>query len=175
MAFYQANEYKPDNLAAHTSRLFLGVKIECAQCHDHPFAKWTRKQFWEYTAFFAGIRPQNANGGIFTPASDAPSVREIKIGDSEKKAKAKFLDGKEPKWNEDDVTREVLAAWMTSPDNPYFARSIANRMWEHFFGVGLVDPVDDFREENPAIHPELVDDLARGLIVAKFDLKFLIR
>lgn len=175
LAFFQAQEMKPDAIAAATSRLFLGVKLECAQCHDHPFAKWTRKQFWEYTAFFGGIRPQNVNAGVFTPATDDPKVREIKIGDSDKKAKARFLDGAEPTWKADDTSRVVLAAWMTSPDNPFFARAVANRLWEHFFGVGLVDPVDDFREDNPASHPELVDDLAKALVAAKFDLKFLIR
>jgi hypothetical protein len=175
VAFYQANEMMPENLAAATSRLFLGVKIECAQCHDHPFAKWTRKQFWEYTAFFAGIKPQQQNAGVFTPASDNPKVREIKIPNSSKKAKAKFLGGGEPLWDDKTPTRTVLAKWMTRPDNPFFARAAVNRLWEHFFGLGLVDPVDDFRDENPASHPQLIDDLAKGLVDHKFDLKFLIR
>jgi hypothetical protein len=173
-AFYQVNENKPDMIAASTSKLFLGVKIECAQCHDHPFAKWTRKQFWEYTAFFGGIKPQNRDQGIFSPVTEEPRVREIKIGDSEKKAQAKFLDGTEPKWG-DKSTRQTLADWVTSPDNPYFARAVSNRMWEHFFGIGLVDPVDDFREENPASHPALVDDLAKAFAASKFDLQFMIR
>jgi hypothetical protein len=174
-AFFQANEMKPDNLAAATSRLFLGVKIECAQCHDHPFAKWTRKQFWEYTAFFAGIKPQRLNGGVFTQATDDSKVREITIPGSEKVVKAKFLDGVEPLWSDDMTTRAVLAEWMTMPTNPFFAREAVNRMWEHFFGIGLVDPVDDFRDENAPSHPELLDDLARGFVEHKFDLKFLIR
>ncbi|MGL4551444.1 MAG: DUF1549 and DUF1553 domain-containing protein [Gemmataceae bacterium] len=174
-AFFQVNEMKSDMLAASTSRLFLGVKLECAQCHDHPFANWTRKQFWEYTAFFGGIKPQNVGDGVFTAASDDPSVREIKIGDTDKKAQAKFLDGSEPKWRAGVTTRQTLAEWVTRPDNPFFAKAVANRMWEHFFGVGLVDPVDDFRDENPASHPALVSDLARGLADADFDLKFLIR
>jgi hypothetical protein len=175
MAFFQANELKADNLAAATSRLFLGVKIECAQCHDHPFAKWTRRQFWEYTAFFAGIKPQQVNAGVFSPATDDPKLHEITIPGSEKTVKAKFLDGSEPKWSDETTTRAVLAEWMTRPDNPFFARAAVNRMWEHFFGIGLVDPADDFREENPASHPELLDDLARGFVDHQFDLKFLIR
>jgi hypothetical protein len=174
-AFYQVNEMKPDNLAAATSRLFLGVKIECAQCHDHPFAKWTRKQFWEYTAFFAGIKSTNPNAGIFAPATDDPTVHEITIPGSEKKVQARFLDGTVPEWKDDSQARRILADWMTRPDNPFFARTGANRLWEHFFGIGLVDPADDFREENPASHPELLDELAKGLITHKFDLKFLIR
>jgi len=175
-AFFQANEFKADNLAAATSRLFLGVKLECAQCHDHPFAKWSKKQFWEYTAFFSGIKPLNAQGGIFGGATDDPKAREATMpGPTEKKVQARFLDGSEPKWQDESVTRAVLANWMTSPSNPYFARAAANRMWEHFFGIGLVDPVDDARDENPASHPELLDDLAKGLVAHQFDLKFLIR
>lgn len=174
-AFYQANEMKPENIAAATSRLFLGVKIECAQCHDHPFAKWTRKQFWEYTAFFAGIKPQNPMAGVFGGATDDPKIREIKVGDTDKKVKAKFLDESSPQWKEDDKSRVILAQWMTKTDNPFFARAAANRLWEHFFGIGLVDPVDDFRDENPASHPKLLDDLARGLVDHKFDLQFLMR
>src|SRR5262249_11043955 len=103
------------------------------------------------------------------------SAHEITIPGSEKKVQARFLDGRVPGWTEDSVTRAVLAEWMTSPGNPFFARAIANRMWEHFFGIGLVDPVDDFRDENPASHPELIAALAKGLVEHNFDLKFLIR
>ena len=174
-AFFQANEMKPDNLAAATSRLFLGVKIECAQCHDHPFAKWSRKQFWEYAAFFGGLKPQSADGMRFVPASDDQSVHQIAIAGGERKAQARFLDGTEPKWPEGSRSRAVLAEWMTRRGNPYFARAMANRMWEHLFGVGLVDPADDIREENPASHPELLDDLAKGFAASGFDMRFLIR
>jgi hypothetical protein len=174
VAFYQANEMKPDNLAAATSRLFLGVKIECAQCHNHPFAKWSRKQFWEYAAFFAGIKPQG-NGGPLAGATEDPKVHEIDIPGMDKTVQAKFLDGAAPAWRGDVPAREVLADWVTRPDNPFFSRAAANRLWEHFFGIGLVDPVDDFREENPPSHPEVIDALAKGLVEQRFDLKFLIR
>src|SRR5262249_23606787 len=90
-AFFQANELKPENLAASTSRLFLGHKLECAQCHDHPFAKWTREQFWEYAAFFSGINPQRG---------ELPNSREIKIAGTQTVAKARFLDGTAPKWTD---------------------------------------------------------------------------
>jgi hypothetical protein len=175
MAFFQANEAKAENLAASTSRLFLGIKMECAQCHDHPFAKWTRKQFWEYTAFFAGIRPQNEQAGVFGGILDDPKIREVPMPNSAKKIPARFLDETEPKWAAESKSREVLADWMTAPSNPFFAKAAANRLWEHFFGIGLVDPVDDFREENPASHPALIDDLAKGFIARNFDLKFLIK
>jgi hypothetical protein len=165
VAFFQANEMKPDTMAAATSRLFLGVKIECAQCHDHPFAKWSRKQFWEYAAFFGGINP----------GTDNPKVREVKIGGGEKKAKAKFLDGSDPVWGDNSRARSVLAEWLTKPTNPYLSKAFANRMWEHFFGVGIVDPVDDARDENPPSHPALLSDLARAFVDSGFDMKFMIR
>jgi hypothetical protein len=175
IASYQANEMKPENLAAATSRLLMGVKIECAQCHDHPFAKWTKKQFWEYAAFYSGIRTAAGNQGIFAAATDVKSSNEIAMPGSEKKVKAKFLDGADPAWKEDGSTREILADWMTKPDNPFFARAAVNRMWEHFFGIGLVDPSDDFRDENPPSHPELLDEMARAFVEHKYDLKYLIR
>jgi hypothetical protein len=168
--FYQAAEFKPETLAANTSRLFLGHKLECAQCHDHPFAKWTKEQFWEYTAFFAGINPQRGEN---------PNVREIEIPDikkmKKKVAKAKFLDGSEPKWENGKAARVTLAEWITRPDNPYFARATVNKVWAYFFGIGLIDPVDEPSDDNPPSHPELLDELAREFMAHHFDLKFLIR
>jgi hypothetical protein len=166
LAFYQANEFKPENMAARTSRLFLGHKLECAQCHDHPFAKWTRNQFWEYAAFFAGSSPQSG---------DQPNVREIKISGTEKVVKARFLDETEPKWRDGVGARTILADWVTRADNPYFARATVNKVWEYFFGAGLIDPVDEESDENPPSHPALLDELAREFAAHKFDLKFLIR
>jgi len=174
-AFFQANEFKAEDVAAATSRLFLGVKIECAQCHDHPFAKWTRKQFWEYAAFFGGMKPANAQAGVFGGAVDDTKVREIKLPNSEKMIKARFLDGTEPKFEKDSFTRSVLATWLTKKANPFFAKAAANRAWEHLFGIGLVDPVDDARDENPPSHPDLLNDLAKGFADADFDLKFLLK
>jgi hypothetical protein len=163
--FYQANENKLENLAAATSRLFLGVKIECAQCHNHPFAKWSRSQFWEYAAFFSGT-PTGQHMG--KPAA-------LAIPGTEKKVDARFLDGTEPEWKKDVDRRAQLADWLTSPRNPWFARATANRVWEYFFGLGLVEPVDDFTEDNEPSHPELLDELARQLASHDFDLTFLVR
>jgi hypothetical protein len=166
LAFYQVNEFKPEVLAANSSRLFLGHKLECAQCHDHPFAKWSRKQFWEYAAFFAGSSPQQG---------DQPKVREIKITGTDKVVKARFLDESEPKWRDGVSARTILAEWITRADNPYFARATVNKVWEYFFGIGLIDPVDEETDENPPSHPELLDELAREFAAHHFDLKFLIR
>lgn len=175
LTFFRANESKPENIAASASRLFLGIKLECAQCHNHPFASWSRDQFWQFAAFFSGIRPQQPQAGVFSGALDNPGKHEITIPNTEKTVQARFLDGKEPKWRDGASTREVLADWLTSGENPFFARAIANRMWGHFFGLGIIDPVDDFGEANPPSHPELLDELGRAIVEHRFDLQFLIR
>jgi len=175
LPFYQAQEMKPENLAAATSRLFLGVKLECAQCHNHPFAKWKRDQFWEYAAFFAGIQTPPGQAGFVTATNDAADKREIKISGTDKVVQARFLDRGEPKWQDKVSTRQTLADWVTSVDNPYFARAAANRLWAHFFGLGLVEPVDEESEDNRPSHPELLDELARQFVLHDFDMKYLIR
>jgi hypothetical protein len=172
-AFFQANEFRPENLAGSTARLFLGVSLECAQCHNHPFAEWTREQFWEYAAFFTDV-PQPGRPG--QPAQPAARIQrgEIKIMGTEKVVKAKFLDGAEPQW-EGAGTRPTLVAWMTSAENPYFARAAVNRMWTYFFGTALVGQSETGRDEGPKAHAELLDELARAFAAQKFDVKFLIR
>jgi hypothetical protein len=174
MSFYMAKEGKAEELAATTARLFLGVRLECAQCHDHPFGKWTREQFWSQAAFFAGIKRPRGDF-FFGPLTEAADKRELNIPNTDRVAQARFLDGKEPRWKYKVGARTTLAEWITAPDNPFFARAAVNRMWAHFFGVGLVDPVDDFSDTNEPSHPELLDELARQFVANKFDLKFLVR
>src|SRR5262245_45633598 len=172
LAFFAVKDARPENLAAATARVFLGVQIECAQCHDHPFGKWERDQFWQTAAFFAGIERQGDN--FFAPVSDTRR-REITIPNTKRALPATFLDGTEPKWAEGVLPRTVLADWVTAKNNPFFARATANRVWGHLFGRGIVDPIDDFNEANKPSHPELLDELAKALADADFDLKFLIR
>jgi hypothetical protein len=174
IAFYQASEYKPENLAAASARLFLGVKLECAQCHDHPFARHSRKQFWELAAFFAGITSQGQNG-FFTASGENINVHEIKMPGTEKVIQARFPDGTEPKWAAGLGGRKALAAWVASGSNPYFARAAVNRTWAHFFGIGIVDPVDEMGEENAPTHPEIIDAMSKAFVAQKFDTKFLVR
>ncbi len=174
-AFFQANELKSENLAASTSRLFLGVQLQCAQCHNHPFAKWKREQFWEYAAFFAGVQPQGRGERIQAPSADSTEKRSIQIPDTNKTVQAKYLDGTEPKWLADLPARSTLAEWVTARENPFFARARVNRLWAHLFGLGIVEPVDDFSDDNKASHPELLDELTRGFIKSKFDTHFLIQ
>jgi hypothetical protein len=174
ISFYYAKDVKPESLGAGTARLFLGVKLDCAQCHDHPFAKWKREQFWQFAAFFSGFEVESRQGFI-TNVREVKDRRELTISGGPKIVQAAFLDGTEPQWKYDVGTRETLAEWMTSPKNPWFARAAANRLWAYFFGTGLVEPVDDLRDDNPASHPELLDELARQFAAHRFDFKFLIR
>jgi hypothetical protein len=175
LGFYVAKDAKPENLAASTARLFLGVRLECAQCHNHPFASWKREQFWSYAAFFAGIEGQK-QGEISIPAREVADRKAMKIPGTKRTVEAAFIDGSAPLWKEKQGTRATLAEWMTRPDNPYFARAAVNRMWAYFFGTGLVDPVDEMAGgDHPASHPELLEDLAREFAASHFDLKYLIR
>ena len=176
-AFYLASESKAENLAGSASRVFLGVKLECAQCHPHPFAKWTREQFWEFAAFFTGTQQvfQQFDGPNPAPNPRASTAREITIPGTNKVVKAKFLGGEEPKWKDNVATRIVLADWLTSGKNPYFAKATVDMVWSYFFGISLLEPIMEPNEDSPITHPELLDEMAQKLIEHNFDLKYLIR
>jgi hypothetical protein len=175
LGFYLAKEVKPENVAASAARLFLGVRLECAQCHNHPFAKWKRDQFWSLAAFFAGLRRQG-QGDFVAAGNEIAGKHEIAIPGTDKLVQAAFIDGSKPQWKEKATPRAKLAEWITSAENPYFARATANRLWAYFFGTGLVDPVDEMvGGESTASHPELLDELAHAFVAHHFDLKFLIR
>jgi hypothetical protein len=173
LGFYQANDLKAETVASSAARLFLGIRLECVQCHDHPFARWTRKQFWQTAAFFASVPPpapgekQQAPGSLAIRRTLAPP----EVGRTE----ARFLDDKSPDWKREANPRAAFARWLTDRGNPFFARAAVNRVWAQLFGVGLIDPVDDFGPHNPASHPEVLDELARAFAQNGFDLKFLYR
>jgi hypothetical protein len=173
LAFFAVKEARPEDLAAAVTRTFLGIRLECAQCHDHPFARWKQKQFWAQAAFFAGIDRQGNR--LFAPLTEVLDRRELTPPNSQKPQPAEFLDAGRPTWQAERSPRYVLADWLTAPKNPFFARAAVNRMWGHFFGTGLVDPVDDFRDDNPPSDPELLDELAQAFVKANFDLGYLIR
>jgi hypothetical protein len=173
-AYYFANENKPENLAGTTARLFLGVKLECAQCHPHPFAKWTKNQFWEFAAFFSGVNQQQfrqVNQKIIQPGNG----RQILIPGSKEVVKAKFLNGKEPEWKDNLSAQQVLSNWITAKDNPFFAKATVDMVWQYFFGVSLLEPIIEPHDDSPITHPELLDELAKEFVAHNYDLKFLIR
>jgi hypothetical protein len=173
VGFYAAKQGKPEDLAASTARLFLGIRLECAQCHDHPFARWKRDQFWSFAAFFAGVE-RIGDVNDFFQGREVLDRRELPIAGTERMAQAGFLDGSAPRWRPHTGARGVLADWMTAPDNPYFARATVNRVWAQLLGTGLVEPVDDLGTENPPSHPELLDTLARDFAAHGYDFRYLI-
>jgi hypothetical protein len=170
--FLQANEFKPENVAASASRLFMGIKIECAQCHNHPFAPYKKEQFWELAAFFAEIQPTIAN------ISDVKLKREIRIPDPNKTVivPARFFDDRqEPPWDTKKSPRETFVDWLTTRGNHFFDRNMVNRTWAHFIGRGLIEPIDEPSEDNTPVIPELLDDLATAYTESGYDQRFLMR
>jgi hypothetical protein len=174
----------PQEVMAEELRVFGGVRLECAQCHNHPFEAWSQDQFWGLAAFFGQMTVAgNDSDGLLIdfPLAPIPLPRGEKgpkalIHPRTKQAvKPAFLDGSEPAPGDPADLRMTLARWMTSRDNPYFARAAVNRMWGYFFSRGIVDPVDDFRSTNPPTHPELLEALARRFQEQNYDLKALIR
>lgn len=200
----------PEDAAMAVSQTFLGVQLQCARCHDHPYESWTQLDFYGMAAFFARLQRVSAGkakidnkdldklfvGELNTgdvkfvgPAKDAtpgkqgePVKPKFLLGEAlvepdlsaEKKEEKRLADGQPPpapKFSRKDA----LADWIVSPDNPYFAKAMANRVWAQFFGRGLVHPVDNMSESNKPSHPELLDALARELVAHKFDIKWFIR
>ena len=157
-----------------SAQLFLGTRIQCAQCHHHPYEKWSQDDYYHLQAFFARMGRKSGEiaqePAIFVRADG--SVRNPANG---KIMTPRGLDGPETEITEDEDPRNKLVDWMVAKDNPFFARAISNRLWGHFTGRGLVEPIDDMRVTNPPSDPELLDALARDLVEHQFDLKHLIR
>ncbi|MFM7055385.1 MAG: DUF1553 domain-containing protein [Planctomycetota bacterium] len=176
-AFFLLRDFKPEELATGTSRAFLGVRLDCAQCHDHPFDRWKQQEFWSLAAFYSGLQqPAMADQ---PPQALIPSEnnnsRSIVVPSTGRTVPAQFLTGHQPNWRPDDIPRQVLANWITAPDNPWFARMAANQVWALLMGQGIVHPVDDFSDANPPSHPEVLQLLADQFVLHDFDLRFLIR
>jgi len=170
------------------AQLFLGQHVACARCHHHPFEKWSQDDYWSLAAFFARVEvkePPPAKGkpkkGV-PPAAKAPLTVSHKAGLAQAinprtnlAVLPKGLGGQAVPIGQNDDPRRQLVDWMVAKDNPFFARSLVNRYWKHFFSRGLVDPEDDLRLTNPASNPELLAALAQHFIDSKFDLKQLVR
>jgi hypothetical protein len=170
---------EPEEMTTMVSQLFLGVRLECAKCHQHPSEKWSQKDFYSFAAFFSriarkgqGVSPPISGGEEFLSIKPTGEVKHPLTGES--LLPTPLLEqpltippGEDP--------RVALADWMTSPKNPFFARVMVNRVWAELMGRGLVDPVDDIRETNPATNPALLNALAADFIRNKYDIKHLIR
>ncbi len=157
-----------------TAQLFLGTRIACAQCHHHPYEKWSQDDYYQLQAFF-GRMGRKAGEIAQEPAIYVKADGAVRNPATNKLMTARGLDGPEPKIGEDEDPRHKLVDWMVAKENPYFARAICNRLWAHFTGRGLVEPVDDMRVTNPPSNPALLDALAVDLVEHKYDIKHLIR
>lgn len=159
--------------AENVAQVFMGIRTQCAQCHNHPFDRWTMDDYYSFAAFFAQIGRKQGEDyrEIIVFNSGSGEVRHLVTNQP---SKPKFLGGPEPDLAGRD-RREALAEWLTSPDNPYFAVNVANRIWAHFLGKGIVEPVDDVRVSNPPSNPELLDALGKKLVEYNFDMKRLVR
>jgi hypothetical protein len=160
-------------LAENVAQVFMGIRTQCAQCHNHPFDRWTMDDYYSFAAFFAQIGRKEAQDYRETIVFNRGGG-ELKNPLTGQVMPPKFLGGPLPDTQGKD-RREVLAEWLASPANPYFAASIANRVWAHFFGIGIVEPVDDIRISNPPSNAELYHTLGQKLTEYNYDLKRLIR
>lgn len=176
--FYAVHQ-DPETMAENVSQAFLSLSINCAKCHDHPLEKWTNDQYYAFANLFSRVRAKGWGGD----ARNGDGVRTLYVeprGDLMQPRTGKPqipapLDGEEIDPENTEDRREALADWLTSGENPYFARSIANRVWAAYFGRGLVDPVDDLRASNPASNEPLLHLIAAHLVENDFDLKELMR
>ena len=159
--------------AENAAQVFMGIRTQCAQCHNHPLDRWTMDDYYGFAAFFCQTAQKNAEDYREKIIYDRRSG-EVKHKVTGKNMTPKFLGGEVADTKGKD-RRLVMAEWLTSPDNPYFSTSIANRVWAHFMGVGIVEPVDDIRVSNPATNPELFQKLGDKLAEYKFDFRQLVR
>jgi hypothetical protein len=170
-----------DKMTDEVTKVFLGVQLQCAQCHNHPFTAWKQTEYWGMAAFFMKVqttRPQQAARQGTSPAveeASTPRRGRNALPESAKMVPPKFLAGAEPKVEASAPYRPVLADWLTSAQNPYFSKAMANRVWGQYLGRGLVNPVDDMNDDNPPSHPELLQELAYQLAANDFDVKYLVR
>jgi hypothetical protein len=171
-----ANFYKvvtrPGEMGGTLSQVFLGVRIECAQCHHHPFDRWSQTDYFGMQAFFTQVTFKGPPTGESLVAGNSAATVHPRTGEP---VFAHALATDVPRSDPAGDRRKLLAQWMTAPENPWFSRNFVNRAWAHFLGRGLVEPVDDVRLTNPPTNPELLDALARHFVETKFDFKQLIR
>jgi len=165
--------HKPEEAASSVSQVFLGVRIECAQCHHHPFEKWSQDDYYGMVGFFAPLKSK-ADGPHSVRITAGPPV-EVKHPRTGQAVAPHPLAADPADFAGEGDRRRFLADWMASPQNNFVPRALVNRLWAHFLGKGLVDPVDDFRDTNPPSNPELLDALAKDFVSGGYDMKRLIR
>ncbi len=175
IAFFVAQEFQPEKLAEKSCRVFLGISLDCAQCHDHPFASWKQEDFWGVAAYFAQIQ---VDGQMMTPGS-LPSISDLAMGDvklpdSQKIIPPRALTARLEESMARGTRRQQLALWLTNRDNPWFAANAANRMWAMLMGEGLIEPIDQLPIDAKEI-PETLTVLADDFQANRYDLRRLVR
>jgi hypothetical protein len=170
---YYQNETDTLKVSENVAQVFMGMRIQCAQCHNHPFDRWTQDDYYGFAAFFSQIGRKGADDPRETVIFNSRGG-EVSHPIGGRVMKPKFLGGATPKIKNED-RRAVLAKWLASPDNPYFATNLANIVWAHFFGIGIIHEVDDVRVSNPASNPELLQELGKKFTEYKYDFKKLVR
>ena len=171
--FYQVEQ---DNLkiTENVAQVFMGMRLQCAQCHNHPFDRWTQDEYFSFASFFSQVGRKRAADPRESIIYNRNSG-EINHPVHKKPMTPKFLGDDTPKIPKGSDRREILAEWLASPKNPFFARNLANLVWAHFFGQGIIEPVDDVRISNPPSNPELLDELSAKFTEYNYDFKKLIR
>ena len=178
-SYFSAHELKPEKLAANTTELLLGVSLECAQCHDHPYTSWTEQDFWGFAAFFARVRPADSGmrrqpAAMVTRLVDADRGELVRPDrDDDEPIPPRFLGGEIAEEDEFETRRERLALWMAERENPYLARAAVNAAWRRLFGAGLVDEIDADGAHLPEEHAALLDEIAESFVASGYDLKWL--
>ncbi len=159
-------------LTENVAQVFMGTRIQCAQCHNHPFDRWTMDDYYSFASFFAQLKRKPAEDPRERVIYDEGG--EIQNPVTKQNMIPKFLGGPRPDLG-GQSRREAVANWLASPENPWFARNVVNIVWAHFNGVGIVDPVDDVRVSNPPTNPELLDALAEKFVSYNYDFKMLVK
>lgn len=159
-------------MSSMTAQVFLGVRITCAECHQHPYARWTQQDFHAMRGFFQQLKTKESPIGTVLLSEGNPVIKHPRTG---MVIHPYPLGESMPEESREGDRRKALAEWLTSPDNQWFSRNLANRIWAHFMGKGLTMPLDDLRNTNPPTNPELLDRLSKHLVKTGFDLKAMIR
>ncbi|MDX1928763.1 MAG: DUF1549 domain-containing protein [Pirellulaceae bacterium] len=173
-AFFVALESKPEKIAAKTARVFMGLQLDCAECHNHPFDDWKQRDFWGFAAYFSQV----STGGeqMFSPNQALADVSEgeVKLPGTEEVIAPKPLVETEQAGLETGTRRQKLTLWLTARENPFLARAAVNRVWAILFGRGLIEPIDDMRSIDIASHPELLRELSMYFAETGYDLRGLL-
>ena len=176
VGFYLSNT-TVDKMTDDVCKVFLGLQLQCAQCHNHPFTGWQQTEYWAMAQFFMKVEVDGLGKDAKPAIVETNNVKRKKnpLPESAKTVNAKFLQAEEPKLDKTSPYRPTLAKWMTSQTNPFFAKAMVNRMWAELFGYGIVNPVDDMVGQNLPSHPDMLNALAANFAANKYDLKQLIR